>query len=302
MDTSWLHTFLTVARLGSFTAAAGELHVVQSTVTARVQLLERELGARLLDRLPEGTTLTREGERAAAYAQEVLDAEERLRGLTTAGAQPCGDVVLGAPESVCAYRLPTAIATVKGAHPAVNVHLMPTGTDATFRGVLSRELDIGLVLDDRPTPPQLTAAAVGREAITLVADPEQPIARRRRVRLPDLIGYPFFLLEEGCSYSDLFVADLAKTTGQMPRVTHFGSIEAARACVQAGLGLSVLPDVAIEADVADKRLVRLPRPTRPPTPLRLIADRRRSRSPAVQVIVDAITDAAQRRLASEEEE
>lgn len=293
METSWLHTFLAVVRHGSFTAAAAELYVVQSTVTARVQMLERDLGLQLFDRLPEGTMLTSEGERAAAHARDVIDGEERLRDLATAGVDPSGDVVLGAPESVCAYRLPTVIATVKESHPGVNVHLTPTGTDATFRGVLNRELDIGLVLDDRPTPSHLSATAVGTEAISLVTGPEQPIARRG-VRLADLVGYPFFLLEEGCSYTDLFVDEVAKSAGEVPEVTRFGSIEAARACVQAGLGLSVLPDVATEADVADRRLCRLTSPTRPPSPLRVITDSRRSRSPAAKTIIDAISDAAQR--------
>ena len=78
MDTGLLETFLAVARHRSFTGAAEELHLVQSTVTSRVQALEKQLGARLLDRQPQGAVPTDVGERVLERAQEVLDAERRL--------------------------------------------------------------------------------------------------------------------------------------------------------------------------------------------------------------------------------
>jgi len=61
VDTDLLRTFLAVARHESFTAAAAELNLVQSTVTSRIKALEKTLGARLLDRLPDGARLTDAG-------------------------------------------------------------------------------------------------------------------------------------------------------------------------------------------------------------------------------------------------
>ncbi|MEH6378580.1 LysR family transcriptional regulator, partial [Streptomyces sp. KLMMK] len=61
MDTRLLHTFLTLARTGSFTAAAAELHLAQSTVTVQIRALEKELGTRLFDRLPRGASITATG-------------------------------------------------------------------------------------------------------------------------------------------------------------------------------------------------------------------------------------------------
>ncbi|MGO4750338.1 LysR family transcriptional regulator, partial [Streptomyces sp. 2MCAF27] len=63
MDTRLLRTFVSLARTGSFTAAATELHLAQSTVTVQIRSLERELGTRLFDRLPAGTTPTPSGRR-----------------------------------------------------------------------------------------------------------------------------------------------------------------------------------------------------------------------------------------------
>lgn len=291
MDTVLLRTFLAVARYRSFTAAAEDLHVVQSTVTTRVKMLERELGLRLLDRLSDGAALTSSGKMLVAHAHDVIDAEEGLREAAKSDCTPAGDVVLGAPESVCAYRLPEVIATLRLNHPGVNVHLSPTGTAQTFQGLLNRTLDMGLVLDDRRVPAQLTPVVIGREAITLVAGPEHP-ATGRRMTMQQLTNHPFFLLEEGCSYTDDFVADMVNMTGASPRITRFGSIEAARACVQAGLGLSVLPHVAVRTECANQRLVCLNSPKRPPSPLRLVTLGHRSLSPAVRALANSITDAA----------
>jgi DNA-binding transcriptional LysR family regulator len=66
MDTGLLKSFMAVARLRSFTLAGQELHLSQSTVTAHIQVLERMLGTRLVDRLSSGAVCTPAGERAAA--------------------------------------------------------------------------------------------------------------------------------------------------------------------------------------------------------------------------------------------
>jgi DNA-binding transcriptional LysR family regulator len=78
VDTQILRTLLVLARTGSFTATAAELHVVQSTVASRIKTLERELDIRLFDRLPNRTHSTDAGQRVAAHARELLDAQQRL--------------------------------------------------------------------------------------------------------------------------------------------------------------------------------------------------------------------------------
>lgn len=293
MDTALLRTFLAVAQRRSFTVAAADLHVVQSTVTARVKLLETELGLRLLDRLPGGVELTGAGERLLSHAQDVVEAEERLVESARSAGSPTGDVVLGAPESVCAYRLARVLAALAGTHPGINVRMSPTGTGETFQRLLHRTLDLGFVLDDRRAPLPLTATVIGEEPITVVAGPAHAVVNLRLTRR-QLMQYPLFLLEEGCSYTDSFLNDMIKATGASPRVTRFGSIEAARACVQAGLGLSVLPAVAVREDHLAGRLVCLQAPQRPASPLRFVTRGPHPVSPAAQVVADSIRTAAAR--------
>ncbi len=288
METDLLRTFLAVARRESFTAAAAELNLVQSTVTSRVKALEKALGARLLDRLPDGARLTDAGQRAVDHARTLLDAEHRLIE-DTASTEPAGEVVIGAPESVCAYRLPRAVAALRQQHPGITVHLIPAGTRETFQGVLEGRFELGLILDRAAAPRPLSLLPIGTEPIELVAAPVHP-STREEMTWPELAEHSYFLLEEGCGYSDEFVRELERHSPIRPRITRFGSIEAARSCAEAGLGLSVLPEVACADALQNHRLRTLPHPPRPDAPLAFVLDERRWRSPTVEAITRTIAE------------
>ncbi|WP_214405665.1 LysR family transcriptional regulator [Pseudonocardia lacus] len=292
MDTRLLRTFLVLARTGSFTATAAELHLVQSTVTGHVQALERRLGTRLFDRLPGGTRLTDAGRRVAGPARDLLDVQQRLLDAAGSGTALDGDVTVGATESVCAYRLPPVIAALAAREPGVRVHLAPVGTAAALSALSGPDsrLDIALVLDD-DLPPDPPARRIGREPIEVVGAAGHPATDGPR-SWAQLAGQPWFLLEEGCSYTDRFVRELTAGSSVRARITRFGSIEAVRSCVAAGLGLAVLPRVAVAAGLTDGSLRAVAAPPRPDVPLHLLTDQRRWPSPAVTAVASAITAAA----------
>ncbi|MEV0679815.1 LysR family transcriptional regulator [Actinosynnema sp. NPDC050436] len=271
MDTRLLRTLLVLARTGSFTSTAAHLHLVQSTVTSQVKALERHLGVRLFDRLPSGARLTEAGRQAVEHAREVLAAEQRLRDAVRGSTEVEGDVRIGAPESVCAYRLPQRIADVALRWPGITVHLIPVGTREAIAGVRGGGLDLGLVLEDAVVAPGLRVNAIAVEPIELVAAPGVPPAER------------YFLLEEGCSYTDRFVRELSAT----PTITRFGSIEAVRSCVVAGLGWTVLPRVAVAEQLDAGTLHRVRE--LPDSTLFLVTDPRRTPSTAVRAVADAVT-------------
>lgn len=289
VDTQLLRTLLAVTRTGGFTAAAAELHVVQSTVTSHVQALEHRLGVRLVDRLPGGSRLTEAGRRVAEHARQVLDAEQRMFDAARAD-RVAGDVVVGATESVCAYRLPHLVAELAVEQPGVRVHLTPVGTATAVAGLrdVDGRLDVALVLEDS-LPGEHAGRVVGAEPLVVVAAPGHPAASGP-LDWPDLAGYQHFVLEEGCSYTDRYVAELRARGAAL--ITRFGSIEAARACVAAGLGLSLLPRVAVAVQLADGTLCRVDAPHQPDVPLTLLTNPRRSPSAATRAAITKITAAA----------
>jgi molybdate transport repressor ModE-like protein len=252
MDTELVRSFLAVARSGSFTAAARDLGYVQSTVTGHVAALERALGTRLLDRLPGGSVLTDAGRQVLPRAQELLDAEARLaEAAAPAGAPATATVRVAAPESVCAYRLPALIAVLRDRAPGVRIAPTPAATGAALEAVRRAEADVAVVLEPDLRVTDLAARAVGTEPLALVAAPGFP----RRRTWEQLAEHEALLLEEGCSYSDEAVRRLAAAGQPAGRRSHFGSIEAVRQCVAAGLGWTVLPRVAVAAELDAGALV-----------------------------------------------
>ncbi len=289
MDTRLLRTFTTVAGTASFTTAAAELHLAQSTVTAQVQALEKELGTRLFDRLPRGVAITEVGRRLLAEAEGVLDAESRLRAAAAADGPPVGRVVIGAGETLCSARLPGVIAALRELHPDLEVDLSPVGTAEAAEGLRTGRLDIALMLEEEVSPsdfPDIDTEPLAHEPLVLLCAPGHPFAHRTDpVTWEELAQEAFFLHEQGCSYSDRLARRLLSTPGVRPRLTRFGSIEAARSCVAAGLGLTLLPRATVEHALREGRLAEVTGPPIPDVPVQLARHRRRWTSPAARAVV-----------------
>ncbi|WP_067801846.1 LysR family transcriptional regulator [Actinomadura formosensis] len=295
MDTRLLGSFLTVLRVGGITAAAAELGFVQSTVTAHIQALERQVGTPLLDRRPGGVSPTRAGALLAEHARQILDLEKRmLTELTAAATEPAGPIRLWAPESVCAYWLAPVLPEVRAKLPDVSLSLFPSDTRTALTALADRRADLALILEPSPSPPDVDLVDLGAQPLSLVAAAATGLPRHRPLTPAELASAGVLLLEEGCSYSDELAALVASSdpTTTPPR---FGGIETAKRCAEAGLGVALLPAVAVAGELADGRLAEL----RPPGGLSrqhlwLAEPAAGWRSPAVRAVHGILTAALPR--------
>ena len=271
MDTDTLRTFITVARTQSVTLAADELYVAQSTVTNRLQSLERILDRPLFERRPHGMALADGALPMLEHAHTIVDAEQQML-LGTATQEPEGTVRVCAPESICAHRIPRFIADLGTNFPKISIHLTPSGTAESMRRLRQREVDLGLILGEQPGIDGVSSTLIGFEQVVLVgAD---------GVAVGDRSSHRYFLLEEGCNYSDEFITTLGTTNpGQ---ITRFGSSETARACVEARLGLSVLPEVVCADAIRDGRLAVVEQ--RPRVPVQVARNSLRLESSTVGIV------------------
>lgn len=269
MDVDLLRTFVAVARTRNVSAAARDLHLVQSTVTSRLQQLERKLGVSLFDRRPHGMTITAPGELALDHVHRILDIVDQL--LELGEGEPRGTVTICAPESVCAYRLPTFVASVAQDLPGVGITIEPAGTAESITRLRERTADLAVVVDGDELGAGIEAAPIGQERIGVFGP-------RCDGGAPSAAGQHLYLLEEGCAYCDQAFAEF----GAQHRVTRFGSIEAARACAEAGLGIAVLPTIACEPALGRGQLVELER--RPDAVVSVLRNAHRWRSTAVEAV------------------
>src|SRR5260370_33203411 len=145
MDAADLRIFESVARNGSMNRAALELHTVQSNVTARVRLLEEELGAPLFHRHHRGVELTAAGRRLLPFSRQMARLLDDARSAVKDDGVPRGPLILGTLETTAALRMPTVLASFALAYPQVEL-VVRTGTTASLiDDVLQYRLDAAVV-------------------------------------------------------------------------------------------------------------------------------------------------------------
>ncbi|HLO03018.1 MAG TPA: LysR family transcriptional regulator, partial [Symbiobacteriaceae bacterium] len=290
MDSRQLQTFLVVADLLHVTRAAERLGYAQSSVTAHVRALEEELGVPLFERLGKRITLTEAGRRFRPYALKLVALTEEGRSAAQEQHEVQGLLRIGAPESLCAYRLPAVLRSIRTRFPKVQL-LLQTGICSQLRaGLRDGSIDLCLLLDECHPEPDLIQESLTPEPIILVAYPWHPLLVGRPVSPTDLRGQSVIHTEDGCSYRNRFEAILA-AAGVTPESSMvFTSIEAIKQCVMAGLGLAVLPRIACTDELAEGALVELDW-AGPPIDMetQVLYHRDKWRSPAMTAFLDVVS-------------
>ena len=257
MELRQLATFRLLATTLSFTRTAGALGYVQSSVTAQIQALEEELGVPLFDRLGKRVALTDAGQQFLGYAEKLLALAEEARAAVTGGAQLTGSLTISAPETLCTYRLPALLQQFRLRYPQVRLTFRPGPVADLRRRVGEGLVDVAFILDAPLHAAGLQVEPLVTELLCVVAPPDHPLARAPGVQPADLAGEAMLLTEVGCTYRDMFTRALA-AAGVYPATTmEFSSIEAIKQCVMAGMGITVLPAVAVAAEMAQGRLAAL---------------------------------------------
>ncbi len=257
MELRQLATFSTLAHTLSFTRAAALLNYAQSSVTAQIQALEEELGTPLFNRLGRRVTLTDAGQRFLSYAERVLALVDEGRNAVSRTEEMAGTLTIGAPETLCTYRLPTLLHAYRMRYPAVQLSYHPTPVADLRRRVSEGELDVAFVMEELCESASLAAEMLVVEPVVVITAVEHPLTRLPAVHPSDLRGVDVLLTEGGCSYRRLFEHALSEVDARPATLLEFNSIEAIKQCVIAGMGISALPAVAVAAEVAQGHLAEL---------------------------------------------
>ncbi len=258
MDTRYLQTFREVAKWQSFTKAAEALGYAQSSVTTQVQNLETEFGVELFERWGRKIRLTHAGEQLMRYAEQVLSLMQEAREVLSQESQLAGTLTIGTVESLAAFYLPPYIQAFRREHPQMKVLIRPGVCSDLIQGVREGVYDFAVILDRLHHHPDLTCVNLAEEEMAVIAPPGHRLAARDEVRPEDFAGETLIVTEAGCSYREMMEGVL-RAAGTTPESSlEFGSLEAIKQCVVYGLGVSLLPRIAVEAEVRQGQLVILP--------------------------------------------
>ncbi|WP_405927473.1 LysR family transcriptional regulator [Streptomyces sp. NBC_00035] len=255
MELRLLVTFEKVATVLSFTQAAAELKYAQSSVTSQIRALESSLGTELFDRLGSRIRLTEAGERLLPYARQIIELAEEARAAVVGAGEPSGALTVGTMESLTSYRLLPLLELFHHRYPGVRLSLRTTIGDETRQALRQGTYDVGFLMERETEHAGLETAVLAAEPLALVAAPGHRLAGRPVVTA-DLVRESLLATEPGCAYRDLFELELNSL--EQVAFTEFGTIEATKRAAAAGLGIALLPEVTVAAELADGSLVRLP--------------------------------------------
>ena len=153
LDSRQLRAFRVLARTGSFTQTARELHLTQSGISHSMKALEAEIGCRLLDRLGKKVILTQAGEQLLQHAEKILQEMESAReSLTQLGKWGRGRLRLGASTTACQYLIPPVLREFKESFPDHAISLEPCDTPQLVASLLRQRIDLALTLEAEKEP------------------------------------------------------------------------------------------------------------------------------------------------------
>jgi DNA-binding transcriptional LysR family regulator len=271
MELRHLRYFLAVADANSFTAAAARLHVAQPALSQQVRALEKEVGVTLIDRGARTRGLTEAGQRFAALSRGILrDAQGAADEMAAFAGAARGTVRFGsALQSLTEGRLAIALATFHRLHPGLRVEFREAHTRPLLVLLASGDLDLALIHLGKGEEPPAAPGDSGRsleverlyeEPLVLAVGPRHRFASRREVRWKDLAGEDVISYGPGAMLRDLVVSKAGQAGVRFRTPVSAENLGTVRALVSAGLGITVLPRVALTLPGPPVRGVRLSSP------------------------------------------
>ncbi|MEW9096565.1 MAG: LysR family transcriptional regulator [Clostridiaceae bacterium] len=257
MDIRLIKAFVTVATLHNFTQAADQLGYAQSSITSQIQLLEKELGVRLFDRLGKKICLTPEGEEFLIHSRQMLFLWEKAKESVALSNFPQGILTIGAEESICAVKLPKLLKEYRQRYPNVEFNIILGSTNELEILLKENQIDVAVLLDQQISISELKVEMQRKEPLGLLVSPDHPLASKDSVLPHDISDYPMLLVAQGCCYQSLFqtVMDDAHETFRTMLAT--GSIQTLKQFAIFSFGVTVLPLYAVSDELKTNQLLKL---------------------------------------------
>jgi DNA-binding transcriptional LysR family regulator len=237
LDLELLRSFVSVVDAGGFTRAGERVHRTQSTVSQQIKRLEEDVGQPLFIRSGKDVTPTEAGERLLSYARRLLSLAEEARDVLGRPGHE-GAVRLGVPEDFAAYRLTKLLAAFSRSHPGLRLDVRADQSANLKRDLERGELDLALF--KRPAG-EKSGIAVWPERVHWVTSKNRP--RDTRTGSVPLIGFP-----SGCLYRAGAIHALESAGRSWHMAYTSSNLSGIQAAVAAGMGLSILSEMAIQAD------------------------------------------------------
>lgn len=249
-----LRIFSAVARHLGFSRAARELLITQPTVSYEIAQLERVLQAQLFLRTKRDVALTSEGKALYERARRILDlVDETESALRELHVLERGTLTLGADPTVGTYVMPAVLGAFKTRFPGVEVRLEVQNRQLALERLLEHRYDTAVLIGPFEQQELVTTPLLSHEVVVIAA-PDHPLTRRRRISLARLSEEPFILREAGSGIRDALERTMRQASLPLRVDLELGNNESVKQAVAHGLGIGVMSRMAIANELALRQL------------------------------------------------
>jgi LysR family hydrogen peroxide-inducible transcriptional activator len=246
-----------LAEHGSFSRAAEAAYVTQPTLSAGIQELEKVLGAPVVDRARSGVILTAVGEEAVRRGGDILaQAEDLVQAAMSAGQPLSGRFRLGVIPTIAPFLLPRVLPILRQKFPKLRLFLREDMTQKLVAGLKTGALDAALIALPYDTT-GLRTARVGDDELLAALPPDHPLGQGGPVSMASIDNDDLILLEDGHCFRDHALAACGLEPGKAGTEGNFAatSLHTLVQMIGSGLGVSLLPAMAVESGLAERASV-----------------------------------------------
>jgi DNA-binding transcriptional LysR family regulator len=284
-----LRVLMSVIQAGSMGKAARHLATSQPAISRSIAELESALGVRLLDRTPQGIEPTEYGRALLRRGMSVFDElTQGIKDIRFIADPTSGELRIGASIAIAAGFVSTVVNRLHLRFPGLSFHVLSTDTATASRALLDRQVDVAVVHVIEPLPEELLdAETLLHDPHVVVAGTQNPLLRRRGLKLGDLMDEPWSLPISDSPYGSV-VLDAFRAQGlQAPRTAVSSTLPVRSAMLSTGRFLSMVPRVVLQFPTkgqAFKALkIELPTTIRP---LALVTLKNRTLNPVAQLFME----------------
>jgi DNA-binding transcriptional LysR family regulator len=251
-----LKVFEAVARHLNYTRAAEELHLTQPAVSMQVKQLEESLEVALFEQLGKRIHLTEAGRELLGYARTITQQLDELEGVLNRMKGLGGGRLRISVATTANYFIPTLLGSFSRRYPDVTVSLDVTNRETLLRQLAENTVDL-VVMGQPPAEADVEAQAFMDNPLVVVAPPDHPLAKQKKIPLARIQEETFLVRESGSGTRIAMERFFSERGMRLKTGMEVGSNEAIKQSVQAGLGLGLLSRATIEQELTLKRLVVL---------------------------------------------
>ncbi len=261
MDFRQLKTFVTIAKLKSFSKAADHLFLTQPTISNHIQNLENDLGTILINRSNRKITLTTAGEILFSYAIDILNkCDQAIFSLEQFQGKIEGTLEIASSSIPGQYILPEFLNSFHKNYPNVNYHLLHYDSRQVVNSIINGEIDFGIVGAIHDTK-NLEYIDIMEDRLVFIAPNTDKYMPMKEMSIETLKQEKIILREKGSGTRKIFEDILLSfdlSIDDFNIVSYMESTESIKQCVRKGLGISVISKLAVVDEIKLNLLKSIP--------------------------------------------